>query len=148
MCLALIVSWPGFLQTASDLQVDLSAFAVSCRRSLTSDGLGGSRPEYRELGKHPRTAPFRLMLQLGGRGHEPWLSVDDRCERCVGHVGGTAPARTRLARAWQRWSPARAMGEARHGDHLPRWQAPEGCAADWSWIVSSGAVGWIVTPLV
>ena len=39
MCLALIVSWPGFLQTASDLQVDLSAFAVSCRRSLTSDGL-------------------------------------------------------------------------------------------------------------
>jgi hypothetical protein len=32
----------------------------------------------RELGKHPRPARYGLMLQLGGHGHEPWLSVEDR----------------------------------------------------------------------
>jgi hypothetical protein len=42
-------------------------------------------------GKHPRPAPDGLILQLGGHGHEPWLSVGDRAvDRCLGHLGGTA----------------------------------------------------------
>jgi hypothetical protein len=35
---------------------------------------------YRKLGKHPRAAPDGLVLQLGGHGQRPWLSVDDRWE--------------------------------------------------------------------
>jgi hypothetical protein len=35
-------------------------------------------PENRELGKHPRTTPYGLILQLGRHGHRPWLSVNDR----------------------------------------------------------------------
>jgi hypothetical protein len=35
--------------------------------------------QHRELGKLSRTAPDGLILQLGGHGHRPWLSLDDRC---------------------------------------------------------------------
>jgi hypothetical protein len=46
--------------------------------------------KHRELGKHPRTAPDGLILQLGGHGQCPWLSVDDRCRPMLrarrGHV--------------------------------------------------------------
>jgi hypothetical protein len=45
---------------------------------------------HRELGKLPRTAPDGLVLQLGGPGQRPWLSVDDRCRPMRRHVGGAA----------------------------------------------------------
>jgi acetyl esterase/lipase len=35
-----------------------------------------SNPHH-ELGMLPRQAPDRLILRLGGHGHEPWLSVND-----------------------------------------------------------------------
>jgi hypothetical protein len=46
----------------------------------------------RELGKLPRPAWYGPILQLGAHGHEPWLSVDDRCgptcRACRGHGRG------------------------------------------------------------
>lgn len=35
--------------------------------------------KHRELGKHPRTAPDGLILQLGRHGHRPLVTVADRC---------------------------------------------------------------------
>jgi hypothetical protein len=46
--------------------------------------------EYRELGKLPRTAPDGLVLQLGGPGQRPWLSMDDRCRPMCRARWGTA----------------------------------------------------------
>jgi hypothetical protein len=55
---------------------------------------GQRRPQqvmdYASLGKHFRTAPYRLIRQLGGTGTDrgyPWMTAVDRC---LGHVGGTA----------------------------------------------------------
>src|SRR5215216_1855040 len=42
-----------------------------------------SRSCHRELGKHARAAPYGPMLEVGGHGHRPWLSVGDRCRRVV-----------------------------------------------------------------
>jgi hypothetical protein len=39
------------------------------------------------------------------------------------------PARTNLAQAWRRWSPARPEAKPVQIDHLPRWQSSEGVAA-------------------
>jgi hypothetical protein len=44
----------------------------------------------RELGKLPRTAPDRLILQLRGQVDGPWVSVGDRCRPMPRHVRGTA----------------------------------------------------------
>ena len=45
-----------------------------------STGPGNAEGETnRELGKLPRTAPYRAVLQLGGNTHRPLLSVNDRC---------------------------------------------------------------------
>lgn len=35
----MIASWTAARQTTAELRVEVSAFAVVCRRSLTSDGL-------------------------------------------------------------------------------------------------------------
>jgi hypothetical protein len=55
---------------------------------------------HRELGKHSRTAPDGLMLQLGGHGHRPWVSVDDRCRPMLrARWGHGRRGRTRRRRA-------------------------------------------------
>jgi hypothetical protein len=62
---------------------------------------------YRELGKLPRAAPDGAILQLGGHGYEPWLSVDDRCE--------AAMCCQTEASAW-RWLRRGVAGDARTGN--------------------------------
>jgi hypothetical protein len=53
--------------------------------SMTRDRIGRpgtARPSlaswHRELGKHARVARRGLLMQLGGRRHQSWLSVHDR----------------------------------------------------------------------
>jgi hypothetical protein len=52
----------------------------------------------RELGKHSRTAPDGLILQLSEHGHRPWLSVNDRC----GPVLRARRGHGRRGRSWLR----------------------------------------------
>src|SRR5215211_5829594 len=61
--------------------------ALTC--AVGRSGRRESNP-HRELGKLPRPAPDGVIVQLGGHGHEPWLSVDDRCRPMLRHGGGTA----------------------------------------------------------
>ena len=64
--------------------------------------------DYRELGKLPWTAPDGLILQLGGHGQRPWLSVADRWEPVL---------RARPARMnWRR--------RGSDGTQLERWARP------------------------
>jgi hypothetical protein len=77
------------------------------------------------------------VVQVSGMWPASRLSRSDReCplhtarDRCLWHVGGT-PARTTISRLTAT-APARPQGEARPGDHRPRWQALiEGPAAPW-----------------
>jgi hypothetical protein len=88
-----------------------------------------SPTHHRELGKHPRTAPDGLILQLGGHGQCPWLSVDDRCRPML------RARRGHVRRGRRSSKPA---GDGRQldrrarpvlGDRLLRWQASRGRAA-------------------
>ena len=80
----------------------------------------------RELGKHPRTARHGLILKLGGHGHEPWLSVDDRRRPVLRarreHGRGERSWRTHGSDGYQLDRRARPVP----GDQLPHWQAFRG----------------------
>jgi hypothetical protein len=57
---------------------------------------------HRELGKLPRTAPYRLIYSSAGTRTDrgcPWLTAGDRC---LGHAGGTA-GEDAVARVRRRW---------------------------------------------
>ena len=62
--------------------------AVSRSAARTERAQGSAR--HRELGKLPRTAPDRLILQLGGHDMNRGCPSMTTGDRCVGHVGGTA----------------------------------------------------------
>jgi hypothetical protein len=91
----------------------------------------------RELGKHPPATRYGLIPQLSGLGHEPWLSVNDRCRPIPRHAGGTA-GENGLAPSLpvDGHQLGRGMRPV-HADQLPRWQEPGGLAAagwgDSSW---------------
>ena len=70
---------------------------------------------YRELGKLPRSASYRLILQLGGCMHGTWLSVADRCGPVLRARRGTA-GEDDVAHTPAATAPGRPEGEAR-----PRW---------------------------
>jgi hypothetical protein len=73
-CAVGIQDYRQLLNRGSDSGISYQQFDVAMSR-----GPGDAEGETnRELGKHPRTARYRLILQLGGHMHRPWLSVDDR----------------------------------------------------------------------
>ena len=95
--------------------------------TMGESGRRESNP-HRELGKQPRPARYGLILQLGGHGHRPWLSVDDRC-------GPMRRARRGHGRRARQDSKPNSDGHqlgrrarAVPGDHLPCWQLANGDA--------------------
>jgi hypothetical protein len=64
------------------------------------------------------------MLQLGGHGHRPWLSVDDRCRPMLrARWGHGRRGRTRRSRAGDGHQLDRRVRPLL-GDRLPCWQEP------------------------
>ena len=75
---------------------------------------GPGRQAHRELGKHPRTAPDGVILQLSGSGDEPWLSVGDRWKPMVrARWGHGRRERTRLGLVAMVTSSAGGLGRSR-----------------------------------
>jgi hypothetical protein len=110
---------------------------------------GRSRPgrgpsaAHRELGKHPLTSSDGPMLQVGGRMHEPLLTVDGRYRPML---------RARWGHGWS-GSTSRGRGSDGHqlgrrvrfvqGDHLSRWQHPKGARQSLSAVFAcSWAAPW------
>jgi hypothetical protein len=120
----------GFVTCDSELP---TVTARACREPAVPDAArtqhGPGRQVHRELGKHLRTARYGPILQLGAHGHRPWLSVDDRWRPMRRARRGHG----RRGRGWRRrGGNGDQLGRRVRpvpGDHLPRWQVPDGCPA-------------------
>jgi hypothetical protein len=74
------------------------AARAACRRAILGPGSGGT-PRAWEASS---AGSGRPILQLSARGHEPWLSVDDRWRPMLRARRGHGPVSTTRTEAWQR----------------------------------------------